>query len=151
MFYIVKLGDKKYYSKEFVKNVRKLGDAGIVREIEKGTLKTRKILSMVVYELDDKEVSNINLTEAGVQTQDLKETVKNFKAATEVSVKLCSAGNADVLEESSIGKYKFVELRNILFAKKYVYRDSLPCLDVCGVRYVALNTTRKDADKYISD
>ena len=88
MFYIVKLGDKKYYSKEFVKNVRKLGDAGIVREIEKGTLKTRKILSMVVYELDDKEVSNINLTEAGVQTQDLKETVKNFKAATEASVKL---------------------------------------------------------------
>ena len=87
MFYIVKLGDKKYYSKEFVKNVRKLGDAGIVREIEKGTLKTRKILSMVVYELDDKEVSNINLTEAGVQTQEEKPEEKDAKVVEVIDEK----------------------------------------------------------------
>lgn len=151
MYYIVKLGQKKYYSKEFVKIIRKLGDAGIVREIEKGTLKTRKVLSTVLYELGDKEIESINLAEAGVQTQDLKAVLKDFKPVTEASVKLCSASGAPVLTESDLGDFKFVELRAILFAKKYAYRDALPYMDICGVRYIALNTTRKDSDKYISD
>lgn len=149
MYYIVKLGNKTFYSKEIIKHVRKLGDAGIIREVAKGTLKQTQILSVNLYELKKEEAEALNVEAMGVEVQNLKEVVKGFSSAPE-GLPLTSAKTCITWSQKELGDILFVELRSILYAKKYQVQEQLPILDVCGTRYVAVNTVKKGSDKFIA-
>lgn len=147
MYYTVKLDKKVYASKEIVKHLYKIGDAGLVRETSNGNLKAVQIMSVTLYELPSDKLNELDAVAMGIQEQDLNAQLKTFRSVKEDDKLLT---NAKGCTSFTLKDITFIELRTLLFCKKYQMQDQLPCLDVCGTRYVAVNAVRKDSDIYIS-
>lgn len=147
MYYLIKTEKGTFASKELVKFVRRIGDAGIVRQISKGELESENILSVPVYKLTNAEIKQLKEGSLDIMVQDLPSVLRNFHPTAVGDEELCSVTDTPVYE---MGSFKFVAYRDLGYARKYAVQGSLPIIEVAGFKFVALNVTSTDNKYYIS-
>lgn len=148
MNYLIKAQKKSYASKDLIKSVYKIGDAGLMDKIVNGQLSVKSILGVPVYELTDDQVQNITDSGILVSVQDIDTTISGFTSALKDKTEVCKA--TENTTELSYGKYTFIPFNQLVLPRKYAIQKTLPLVEVAGFKFVAVNAALKDGKNFIS-
>lgn len=135
MYYKVLYDKKAYYSKEIVRSYLHIGDDRIQRDVMSGELKMCKLMDRMVYELPEKEHKDIDAQFSPV-VQDLDAQIKSFETAYKEGTKIAYDPTAETYVFNNRLYIKFNAVRS---PSKYREQFHLPVVEVCGMKFVALN------------
>ena len=135
MYYKVLCDKKVYYSKEIVKAYLHVGDDRVQRDVMSGELKMRKLMDRMVYELPAKEHKDIDSQFSPV-VQDLDAAIKSFDTTYREGTKIAYDPAA---EKYTFNDRLYVKFNAVRSPSKYREQFHLPVVEVCGMKFVALN------------
>ena len=150
MYYKIISEGNIFYSKEVLKAHLHCGDDAIQRKVMDGSIKTKTIMDRIVYALPEK-VKGVDVDRAfSPVVQDLDEIVADF---TKVTDKADSLGYEKIAYDKSEKTYEYAGLSFIKYnavRSRSKYRDQhhLPVMEVCGVKFAALESL-KAGESYI--
>lgn len=150
MYYKVLCDGKAYYSKEIVKAYLHIGDDKVQRDVLSGTLVMRELMDRMVYELPAKSHAEIDAQFAPV-VQDMSAQTRGF-IRLQLSLRSAELQNAVVITVDpkapryDFAGYSFVRFNAVRSRSKYREQAHLPVIEVCGMKYVALNCFKDSSE-----
>ena len=140
MYYKIISDGKVWYSKEIIKSHQHCGDDAIQRKLLDGSLSSCSILDRIVYGVDSKEQKEIDKTFNPI-VQNLDETVKEF-SAPETTMGLDRVGYDKAEPVFEYKGFKFIKYNAVRSKSKYRDQHHLPVMEVCGVKFAALECVK---------
>ncbi len=151
MHYIIQYGNKIFAGKELFMAAHKVGEAAFTRYIANNSEKVTTFFNTsVAIQIDKKEIKLY--TAVDTEVQNLSASLQNFEL---VSPHSNMEGISKYILDAekhifySFDKFEFVRLSNIVLASKYRKAENMPVLQVCGTKYVAVNTINRKAENPI--
>lgn len=142
MYYKVISDGHTYYSKEILKNFLHVGDDVIQRRMMTGAILVKEIMDRMVYELPEDSWAEIDRSFSPV-VQDLDARFASFYVPG--TGELASCDRVQVNPDAERYDYhgtEFVRFSEVRSRSRYRDQTRLPVLEVCGVKYVALDMLR---------
>lgn len=146
MYYKVLCDGKAYYSKEIVKAYLHIGDDKVQRDVLSGALVMRELMDRMVYELPAKSHVEIDAQFAPV-IQDLEAQTKGFIRPPEAALQKAAVITVDPkAPRYDYAGYSFVRFNAVRSRSKYREQAHLPVIEVCGMKYVALDCFKDSSE-----
>ena len=137
MYYKILSGGQSWYSKEIVKAHLRCGDDMIQRKLMDGSIKSCQILDRIVYSISGVSESRLDRAFTPV-IQNLDAVMEGFSPYP--CCKEFNRVSYDLKENIlTFGGFKFVRFSAVHCKSKYRDQHKFPVLEVCGVKYVALD------------
>ena len=140
MYYKIISGGKVWYSKEIIKAHHHCGDDTVQRKLLDGSLTACNILDRIVYSADKSEQKKIDETFSPV-IQDLDKAIKEFSVPeTTIGFERVGYDRSEPVFEYE--GFRFIKYNAVRSKSKYRDQYHLPVLEVCGVKFAALECVK---------
>lgn len=147
MYYKIISDGQTYYSKEIIKAHMHCGDDAVQRKLLEGSLTACTILDRIVYQCASKTEQK-KIDEAfSPAVQDLDKAVKEF-SVPESTLGLDRVGYDKAEPVYTYKGFRFIKFNAVRSKSKYRDQFHLPVLEVCGVKFAALEAV-KSGEGYI--
>ena len=140
MYYKIIADGKVWYSKEIIKAHLHCGDDMVQRKLMEGSLTACTILDRIVYTVSKSEQKIIDSTFSPA-LQDLDTELKGF-SVPDTKIGLERVGYDKTEPVYDYKGFRFIKYNAVRSKSKYRDQYHLPVMEVCGVKFAALECVK---------